>query len=165
MWRTSRAGNTTGASWHGIISALAEHPEAAYSFLSLMAIEPVSVWNAAHGWAGVDPGMTHQFLPPDGTASMIEDLRTGWNRQDLEDHLPAYDANFTAPHHLPYLRIRGAEAYWRALDRAIAPALGGRMSAERALTTVEANWQTVTDRLGREAQREAYLAATGGSGG
>ena len=39
------------------------------------------------------------------------------------------------------------------------------MSAERALTTVEANWQTVTDRLGREAQREAYLAATGGSGG
>src|SRR5262249_50432761 len=42
-------GNTTGGSWHGVISAFGKNPDAAYSFLALMAIKPVSKWLALYG--------------------------------------------------------------------------------------------------------------------
>ncbi len=49
-------GNTTGGSWHEVISAFSENPDAVYSFLSLMAIKPTSIWNANNGWTSMDPG-------------------------------------------------------------------------------------------------------------
>ena len=154
-------GNTTGGSWHGVVSSLSDDPEAAYSFLSLMAIPPVSVWNAAHGWTGVDPGFTYQFLPPDGTAHLVDYLRAGWNRADVEDYLRAFHDNFTEPTMLPYLRIRGTPEYWGVLDRQLAAAFGGRKTAQQALDDTAAAWERITDRLGRDAQLQAFRAAIG----
>src|SRR5688500_13211455 len=70
-------GNTTGGSWHGVIARQAQQPEAAFAFLSLMAIPPVSLWNAQQGWTGVDPGFRYQFLPPVGTARLADYIRAG----------------------------------------------------------------------------------------
>ena len=161
----SLVGNTTGSSWHGVVSALSENPDAAYSLLALMAIEPVSLWNAQHGWTGVDPGFRHQFLPPAGTADLVDYLEAGWSRADVEDYLDAYHRTFTAPTMLPYLRIRGTAAYWSVLDRNLAAAVGGRMDAQEALDATAAAWEEITDRLGRQQQLEAYRAAIGFSGG
>ncbi len=63
-------GNTTGGSWHEVISAFSENPDAVYSFLSLMAIKPTSIWNANNGWTSMDPGNYYQFLPPHGGAEI-----------------------------------------------------------------------------------------------
>ena len=126
-------GNTTGGSWQGVVTSGAKEPEAAYAFLSLMAIPPVSLWSVEHGWTGVNPGMTYQFLPPDGTARLADYVKAGWNRADVEDYLRAYHATFTAPTMLPYLRIRGTPEYWSALDTEIAAAMGGRKTPAEAL--------------------------------
>jgi multiple sugar transport system substrate-binding protein len=154
-------GNTTGGSWHGVISRLAKHPEAAYSFLSLMAIDSVSRWNVEHGWTGVDPGFYPQFLEPEGSARAVDYVKAGWNKDDVTDYLKAFHANFTAPTMLTYLRIRGTPEYWRVLDLEVAAALGGRKSAQQALDDVAAAWEQITDRLGRKQQLEAYQAAIG----
>src|SRR5690606_9968979 len=58
-------GNTTGGSWHGVISSLSRYPEAAYHFLAFLATTPISVWHAYRGWDGVDPGTLHHFLEPE----------------------------------------------------------------------------------------------------
>jgi multiple sugar transport system substrate-binding protein len=154
-------GNTTGGSWHGVVSKLSKQPEAAYAFLSLMAIPPVSAWNAAHGWTGVNPGFTYQFLPPEGTAPLVDYLKAGWDRADVEDYLRAFHATFTAPTMLPYLRIRGTPQYWSVLDSELAAAMGGRKEPAQALEDVAAAWEKITDRLGRERQLELYRAAIG----
>ena len=65
-----KVGNTTGGSWHGVISNYSANPEATYSLLSLMAIKPASIWLAQNGWTGVDPGFTYQFLEPQGEAGL-----------------------------------------------------------------------------------------------
>jgi len=70
-------GNTVGGSWHGVVSKLSDNQAPAYSFLALMAIEPVSLWNAQHGWTGVDPGYFYQFLPPDGDARLADYIKAG----------------------------------------------------------------------------------------
>jgi multiple sugar transport system substrate-binding protein len=154
-------GNTTGGSWHGVVSALSEQQEAAYSFLALMAIEPVSLWNVEHGWTGVDPGFYNQFPEPHGTASTVDYVKAGWDQDDVTDYLEAFHANFTAPTMLPYLRIRGTPKYWRVLDLEVAAALGGRKSAKEALDDVASAWEEITDELGREGQLQAYRAALG----
>jgi len=154
-------GNTTGGSWQGVISRQAKQPEAAYAFLSLMAIPPVSLWNAQHGWTGVNPGFRYQFLPPAGTAQVVDYMQAGWDRADVEDYLRAYQRTFTAPAMLPYLRIRGTPDYWSALDNELAATMGGRKTPQQALDDVAAAWERITDRLGRERQLELYRAAIG----
>ncbi|MBI1207363.1 MAG: extracellular solute-binding protein [Azospirillum sp.] len=164
-WQTPTAphliGNTTGGSWHGVVTASSQHREAAYSFLALMAIKPVSLWNVEHGWTGINPGFHDQFLKPDGEASLIDYVKAGWDRRDVQDYLKAYHDTFTAPVMLPYLRIRGTPDYWAVLDRELGAALGGRKSSQRALDDTAAAWDRITDRLGRADQLKAYRAALG----
>ena len=61
----------------------ATQPEAAYSFLSLMAIPPVSLWTVEHGWTGMNPGFHYQFLPPErrGAARRLRQGRLGPGRR------------------------------------------------------------------------------------
>ena len=157
-------GNTTGGSWHGVVSALSKHQDAAYSFLALMATKPVSLWNGQHGWTGVDPGFFYQFLKPEGEARVADYIKAGWNKADVTDYLHAFYRNYTAPTMLNYLRIRGTQEYWSVLDGEVGAALGGRKSAKAALDDTAAAWEAITDRLGRDEQLRAYQAAIGYQG-
>jgi multiple sugar transport system substrate-binding protein len=156
-----KVGNTTGGSWHGVISAFAKDPDAAYSFLSLMAIKPVSKWLATYGWNGVDPGYSYQFLEPLGEAKLEDYVQAGWNADDVKDYLQAYYDNFNAPTILTYLRIPGAPEYWDIMDKNLSAAMSGAKTAQQALDDTAATWQEITDRLGRDKQLELYRTAIG----
>ena len=157
-------GNTTGGSWHGVVSAFSENPEAAYSFLSLMALKPVSVWNANNGWTGVDPGYYYQFIEPLGEAKLEDYVKAGWDAKDVTEYTQAYHDNFTAPTILTYLRIRGAPEYWDIMDKNLSAAMSGQKTAKEALTDTARTWQEITDRLGRAEQLKAYQEAIGFEG-
>ena len=165
MWvepaEPNRVGNTTGGSWHGVVLAGAQNQEAAYSFLSLMAIKPFSLWAVQHGWTGINPGFSYQMLPPRGEARLADYIKAGWDRADVEDYLAAFDATFNAPSMPSYLRIRGTAEYWSVLDSELVAALGRRKTAKEALDATAAAWDEITDRLGREQQRDAYQKAIG----
>lgn len=157
-------GNTTGGSWHGVISAFSENPDAAYSFLSLMAIKPVSMWNAQNGWTGVDPGYYYQFLEPEGEATVEDYVKAGWDAADVVDYTKAYYDNFTAPTMLTYLRIEGAPEYWDIMDKNLSAAMAGQKTAQQALDDTAAAWEEITDRLGRDKILEQYQEAIGYEG-
>ncbi len=157
-------GNTTGGSWHGVISAFSENPDATYSFLSLMAIKPVSAWNANNGWTGVDPGYYYQFLTPLGEATVEEYVAAGWNADDVKDYTQAYYDNFTAPTMLTYLRIKGTPEYWDIMDKNLSAAMSGQKTAEEALKDTAKVWREITDRLGLDAQLKGYQDAIGYGG-
>jgi multiple sugar transport system substrate-binding protein len=59
------------------------------------------------------------------------------------------------------LRIPGHDRYLAALDAAVAQALGGEASPKEALATAAAQWNQITDELGRDAQRQAYRNSLG----
>ena len=157
-------GNTTGGTWHGVISAFSANVEATYSFLALMAIKPVSIWNANNGWTGVDPGFTYQFLAPEGEAKIEDYVKAGWNAADVKDYLKAYYDNYTAATMLAYLRIPGTFEYWDILDKNLSAAMSGTLSAKDALGRTARSWQQITDRIGRAKQLKAYRAAIGYKG-
>ncbi len=157
-------GNTTGGSWHGVISAYSANPEATYSFLSLMAVQPVSMWNAQHGWTGVDPGYSYQFLKPLGTATVEEYVQAGWDAEDVKTYTQAYHDTFYADTSLTYLRIPGTFEYWDILDKNLSAAMSGAKTARNALNDTAAAWEQVTDRIGRDKQLADYRAAIGYEG-
>lgn len=154
-------GNTTGGSWQGVISSRSENPETVYSLYALMATEPVSLWNVNRGWTGVDPGVKIHFLPPDGTASLQGFLDAGWNESDLKFYLQAYHDNFFAEIMHPYLRINGAEEYWRALDQNLSETMIGRLQPKEALDRTAKEWDAITDRRGHQDQLKQYQQSIG----
>ncbi len=159
--RPNVVGNTTGGSWHGVISSQSKNPQAVYSLYALMATRPVSLWNVNRGWTGVDPGVSIHFLPPQGTADLQGYLETGWNESDLRFYLKAYRDNFFAETMLPYLRINGAEEYWRALDQNLSETMIGRMTPKEALTRTAREWDEITNRRGHAAQLKQYQQSIG----
>lgn len=157
----NRLGNTTGGSWHGVISSQSEAPEAVYSLYSLMATEPVSLWNVYRGWTGVDPGTEIHFLPPRGNATEENFLNNDWNQSDLDFYLDAYYNNFFAETFLPYLRINGTEEYWRALDVNLNEAMTGGITPQQALDRTAQQWEQITERRGFDQQLEQYQNSVG----
>src|SRR3712207_3600782 len=87
-------GNTTGGSWAGVISRFSDAPEATYYLLALMATKEKSTVYAARGWDGVDPGRFSHFLPPDGSGSMENYKKAGWDQGDAKEYTTAYFENF-----------------------------------------------------------------------
>ncbi len=157
----NRVGNTTGGSWAGVISKDSDAPEATYYLLALMASKPKSSIYAARGWDGVDPGRYSHFLPPNGDASIDDYLAAGWDQKDIEDYTNAYYEGFNAELQFPYLRIPGAFEYWTALDIHLSEAATGQASAEEALQATAAEFDQITDRLGRDVQQQSYVSSLG----
>lgn len=154
-------GNTTGGSWAGVISKFSDAPEATYYLLALMASQPKSLTYAARGWDGVDPGRFSHYLPPDGNADIEEYLAAGWDEADIRDYTKAYFENFSNEQQFPYLRIPGTFEYWTALDIHLSEAATGQATPEEALEATVADFEQITDRLGREEQLEIYKTSLG----
>jgi multiple sugar transport system substrate-binding protein len=154
-------GNTTGGSWAGVISKFSKAPEATYFLLALMATKPKSVVYGYRGWDGVDPGRTFHFLPPHGDNSVEGYVEGGWDAADAEAYTTAYFENFGAELQFPYLRIPGTFEYWQAMDVRLSEAVTGQSSPEDALNAIVADFEGITDRLGRETQLEQYKASLG----
>jgi multiple sugar transport system substrate-binding protein len=149
-------GNTTGGSWAGVISKFSDAPEATYYLLALMATKEKSTVYAARGWDGVDPGRYYHFLPPDGTGSMENYRKAGWNEGDAKEYTTAYFDNFNAEQQFPYLRIPATFEYWTALDTNLSDAATGQATPEEALKDTAGEFEDITERLGREQQLKIY---------
>ena len=152
----NQVGNTTGASWAGVISKYSKAPEATYFLLALLATKEKSQAYAARGWDGIDPGRRFHFLPPEGTGTLQPYQHANWDEADVRDYLSAFQRTFSNRLQFPYLRIPGAYSYWLALDLRLMEAAGGQMSPAAALAAAAVDFEEITIRLGRERQRESY---------
>lgn len=157
----NKVGNTTGGSWAGVISKFSDAPECTYYLLALMATEEKSYVYAQRGWDGVDPGRFSHYLPPNGSASIDDYVAAGWDARDAEDYTNAYFDNFGAPSQFPYLRIPGTFEYWTALDVHLSEAATGQKSPAEALQATVDDFNSITDRLGRDQQKEIYVQSLG----
>ncbi|HEX6706189.1 MAG TPA: extracellular solute-binding protein [Albitalea sp.] len=157
----NRVGNTTGASWAGVISRYSKAPEATYFLLALLANKEKSLVYAARGSDGVDPGRKFHFLPPEGTGTLAPYLDAGWDEADVREYLSAFQRTFSDKQQFPYLRIPGTYSYWLALDLHLVEAASGQLSPAAALKATAVDFEEITIRLGRERQREAYRTSLG----
>jgi multiple sugar transport system substrate-binding protein len=155
-------GNTTGGSWHPIMSAYTDTPELAYYFMAMQATPAINFWNVTSGWTGVDPSSLSHLFPPRGTATVDSYTQYGFNASDAEQWVTAYGENlFSHPTTQTYIRIPGTPEYWTILDTRLSEAMTGQQSAQDALDLVAQEWDAVTEDIGRDAQIAVYQESIG----
>ena len=54
-------------------------------------------------------------------------------------------------------RLPGIEEYWEVLNSTVSEAIDAKATPQEALESAAEVWEAITDRLGREKQRQAYL--------
>ncbi len=155
-------GNTTGGSWHGVISARSDQQELAYYFLAMHAAQPIHFWNVTYGWTGVDPAAAGDLFPPVGNATVEDYVNAGYDANDAEEYINGYGDNlFSFPISQTYLRIPGTVEYWEILDTRLAQAMTDQATPQEALDLVAQEWANVTDSYGTAEQLAVYQTSIG----
>ncbi len=156
-------GNTTGGSWHPVLSAFSDEPELTYYFMALLANPTINFYNATTGWQGIDPCCTYQLYAPRGSATSEDYTAVGFDAGDMERYINSYGSNvYDKTTYLTYLRIPGTLEYLQeSLDIRLSEAMTDQLTPQAALDAAAADWERVTDDLGRESQLQIYQQAIG----
>jgi multiple sugar transport system substrate-binding protein len=137
------------------VAADSDVKEAALDFAAFMARPELVKQLAVTGGTGINPSRYSQF----------EDVSlwvgAGFDEASAQDYLDAVQTGISDPNAVLDLRITGSAEYLQTLDVEIARAIAGEISAQEALDNVAAQWNEITDRLGRDAQLEQYRSAVG----
>lgn len=156
-------GNTTGGSWHPVLSAFTDEPELTYFFMAMLANPSINFYNSTTGWQGIDPCCSYQLFPPKGNASVDAYTAVGFDAGDMERYITAYGNNvYDKPISETYLRIPGTLEYIQnTLDVRLSEAMTGQKTAQEALDATAEDWNKITDTLGRESQLRIYQESIG----
>lgn len=141
----------------GMVTSRSAHPKEAFRLL---------FWLSDDQWS-------HQVRPVCATSPMTTLFRKAQARSPREWLEPAIPASAGAQYgevtsqalsrekSLVALRIPGHGEYLEALDRAVQRTLRGEAPAKASLSRAAADWQKITDRLGRSSQGQAYSHSVG----
>lgn len=144
--------------WIISVAAGSDVKEAALDFAQFMARPELVKVLAVSPDTGINPARYSQ----------LEDIslwvEAGFDEESAADYLDAILNTINHPNAVLDLRITGSAEYLDALDVEVSRAVAGEISAQEALDNVAAQWDAITDRLGREAQLEQYRAAVGWEG-
>jgi multiple sugar transport system substrate-binding protein len=144
--------------WGGAISAAAE-PEvkqAAYAFLSYMNQPAQSNIDVTDGQTGFNPYRISQF------ENLQPWIDAGFSEAAAADYLGAIGASLNSPNMILDLSIPQQQRYEQVvLDAVISSFLAGEYTAEEAAQTIYDQWEEITEEIGRDSQKAAYLGSLG----
>ena len=137
------------------VAADSDAKDAALNFASFMARPELVKQLAVTPDTGINPSRYSQFEDVDLWVD------SGFDREGAEDYLDAVQNTINHPNAVLDLRIRGSAEYLSTLDVELSRALAGEISSQEAMDNVAAQWNEITDRLGREGQLQQYRDAVG----
>lgn len=141
--------------WSGAINAAADPTvkDAAYAFLSYMSAPEQSNEDVTIGITGFNPYRISQFENLDLW------IKAGMSEEAAKNYLGAIKASLNSPNMVLDLRIPQNQRYQQVvLDTAVAQYLAGELTLEETMQQIYDGWEEITEELGREEQRAAYLA-------
>ena len=139
------------------VAADSDVKEAALDFAAFMARPELVRVLATIPDSGINPSRYSQ-LDIEDVSLWVE---SGFDEEGAVDYLSAILEGIDHPNVVLDIRIRGSAEYLNILDTEISRALVGEITAQEALDNVAAQWDALTDRLGRDAQLEQYRSAVG----
>lgn len=155
-------GNQVGCSWHPVLSKYAKEPDLAYYFMAWQATPEINHWNVAYGWTGVDPGTTYDWFPPYGTAKIEDYVAGGYNAEDAQEFIGAFQDNFyNYPIFQNYMRIPGTPEMHEVWDVHLSEAITGQLSPKEALDRTYEDWVRIIEDYGKEELLKLYQESIG----
>lgn len=142
--------------WGGAVSAAAapEVQDAAYAFFSYISQPAQSNVDVTMGKTGYNPYRLSQ------TSDLAPWVEAGFTEEGAANYLGAIEASLNSPNMILDLSIPQTQRYQQVvLDTVISQFLAGEFTAEEAAQQINDQWQEITDEIGRDSQRDAYLAS------
>jgi len=142
--------------WSGAVNAAsdAKTKDAAYAFLSYMSQPAQSNVDVTLGKTGFNPYRASQFN------NLGLWIKAGMSKAAAEDYLGAIRHSLQSPNMILDLRVPKAAQYEGVvLDTALAQFLAGEIGRDQAMKQITDGWNAITDKVGRDKQREAYAGS------
>jgi len=136
--------------WVCGVAATARNPAAGYDFCRTLA-EPANSYVAVTtSETGFNPFRFSHFRDLSGWKQF------GFVEPDLSSYLKAIERSLSHPNAQLDLKMPGQARYLDALETQLARAAAGQVSAQSALDAAAAQWERITNDLGRERQKALY---------
>jgi len=137
--------------WHGSIAATSKIQDAAWDFLNFLDSTPNALIAVTTAGTARNPYREDHFNPQPWIDGPM-------HYDDPKPYLDAIHASFYNKNTQYDLRIPGGGQYFNTLDKWIQLALSGSVSSESALKQCASEWEQITNRFGRDSQREFYVS-------
>ena len=144
--------------WGGAISAASDPKvkDAGYALLSYLSQPAQSNVDVTIGASGYNPYRLSQF------ASLDPWIAAGFSEAGAQNYIGAIQQSISSPNMVLDLAVPGVARYQQVvLDTVISQFLAGELNAEDAAQQIYDQSQEITDELGRDSQKAAYLASLG----
>lgn len=142
--------------WLFGVPKTAENKEAAWDLAAFFCNPEASTTLVAWPDSGIQPSRSSNI---ENAKPLVD---AGMDPKDAAQYLDAIGRAIGHPNAVLDLRIPGGGEYYKTLDVETARFMAGEVGAEAAMKSASDGWERTTDRLGRERQRQLYLASTGG---
>lgn len=130
--------------WTYVIANRARDPELAYLFTLFASTPQMSTLAVREPSGYFDPHRVEHYADEKVQAIYGQPF-LDVHRQSMENVMPDF-----------YLRGRGR--YFSALQHAVASACRGQVAPRRALEQLQGKWEEITEAIGRDGQREQWMA-------
>lgn len=127
--------------------------DAAWDLISHLTGKNISMWTMIYP-SGMNPWRKSHF-------NAAEWAGAGYPEAYAEQYLASILNSYEHPNRIVDMRIPGTGQYWILLEDAYTRAVTGEIDSQTALDDAVAQWQDLTDQLGRESQQSLYSASLG----
>ena len=136
--------------WTSGVSRNSRNKEAAFNFLGFFTNNKNHYSDLLVGRFGLNPYRVSDY----NTSFWTE--RAGWKKDAAESYVMTLRQMAASDNWVMDLRIHQGRQYMEALSTGVFRALTGRETPQKALDEVARRWEIITERVGRDKQREAY---------
>jgi multiple sugar transport system substrate-binding protein len=141
--------------WVCGVAATTRYPDAAYDLCRTLAGPRNSYIAVTTSETGFNPFRASHFRNLEGWR------RFGFVEPDLSSYLRAIEQSLSHPNAQLDLKLPGQARYLDALETQLARAAAGQATPQQALDAAAAEWERITNELGRDRQRRLYRAWLG----
>jgi multiple sugar transport system substrate-binding protein len=145
--------SSISGNWTFFVSKASKHKDLAFEFAAHMTSKALTKKMTAISGTAVNPSRTSHFDQPEDWN------QSGFSTESAKAYLAAITESLSNPNVQYDITIPDASEYYQAFDTAVARAVSGELKPAKALDLAAAEWEKITDRLGRDNQISAYQAS------
>jgi len=145
--------SSISGNWMFLVNKESKNKELAFAFAAHMTSKEMTKKLTATNGTAVNPSRYSHFNDPASWNS------AGFSTPSAKAYLDEITVSLKNPNVVYDITIPGAGEYYRAIDEYAYKALMGEMEPQEAMNKAAAEWEKITNRIGREKQSSFYKSS------
>ncbi|MDD2782334.1 extracellular solute-binding protein [Sulfuricurvum sp.] len=154
LWdKRANSVSSISGNWMFLVNKESKNKELAFAFAAHMTSKEMTKKLTATNGTAVNPSRYSHFNDPASWNS------AGFSTPSAKAYLDEITVSLKNPNVVYDITIPGAGEYYQAIDEYAYKALMGEMKPQEAMNKASAEWEKITDKIGREKQSSFYKSS------